>query len=48
MGSIEIHPSELAYAFAHAKVDSIIGWGDTPFLPQDGNVDEWGAEGEER
>ena len=48
MSSIEIHPSELAYAFAYAKVDSIIGWGDTPFLPEDGDVSEWGTEGEER
>ncbi|MEO0380253.1 MAG: hypothetical protein AAF252_08265 [Pseudomonadota bacterium] len=48
MSSIELHPSELAYAFAYAKVDSIIGWGDTPFLPEDGDVSGWAAEGEQR
>lgn len=48
MSLVELHPSELAYAFANAKVDSIIGWGDTPFLPEDGDVSEWATEGEDR
>ncbi len=48
MSSMEIHPSELAYAFSYAKVDSIIGWGDTPFQPEDVDAADWAKEGEER
>ncbi|WP_299730442.1 hypothetical protein [uncultured Tateyamaria sp.] len=49
MVAIDIHPSELAYAFAYAKIQSVIGWGDAPFLPEDeAALAGWGAEGEER
>ncbi|MEM6373499.1 MAG: hypothetical protein AAF727_12065 [Pseudomonadota bacterium] len=47
MATIDIHPAEFAYAFAYAKVQSIIGWGDTPFLPGDSaDGAAWGAQGE--
>ncbi|MFL4472164.1 hypothetical protein ACERZ8_20600 [Tateyamaria armeniaca] len=49
MAPIHIHPSELAYAFAYAKVSNIIGWGDAPFLPDDPDaMSEWVKEGGER
>ncbi|MGF1444650.1 MAG: hypothetical protein ACFBRM_00440 [Pikeienuella sp.] len=51
MATTELHPSELAYAFAYAKADEIIGWGMEPFLPPSegaGDPTEWLSTGEER
>lgn len=51
MASIDLHPSELAYAFSYAKVTNIIGWGMDPFLPsmpEDGNPADWLSAGEAR
>lgn len=30
---VDVHPSELAYAFAYAKAEEVIGWGSEPFRP---------------
>ncbi len=51
MASIELHPSELAYAFAYSKTADVIGWGRDPFLPsgeRDGDPTTWYARGEAR
>lgn len=48
---MDVHPSELAYAFSYARVEAVIGWGSAPFLPPDGAdgaLAEWYAEGAER
>lgn len=49
MSSIDIHPSELAYAFYYAKAEEIIGWGLDPFMPKDTASEEaaqWLTNGE--
>lgn len=49
--TIELHPSEFAYAFAYARVTEVIGWGSEPFRPaeaRDGVADDWLSQGEQR
>lgn len=49
MSSIDIHPSELAYAFYYAKAEDVIGWGLDPFMPKDTASEEaaaWLTDGE--
>ena len=51
MSTIEIHPSELAYAFSYARTTNILGWGQDPFLPsgeKDGDPKNWLSDGEAR
>lgn len=51
MTTVRLHPSELAYAFSHAGVADIIGWGRAPFLPdgtEDGDPKAWYADGAAR
>jgi hypothetical protein len=51
MTSIELHPSELGYAFSYARTEGIIGWGTKPFLPPDdagGDPGDWFRGGEAR
>lgn len=51
MTAIDVHPSELAYAFSYARAEAIIGWGSAPFLParpEDGDPADWLAAGETR
>ncbi len=51
MAAIEIHPSELAYAFSYTKTAEVIGWGREPFLPAGNGAGDpagWYSEGEER
>ncbi|MEM9146090.1 MAG: hypothetical protein AAGC57_07800 [Pseudomonadota bacterium] len=51
MASIDLHPTELAYAFAYSKTEEVIGWGREPFLPTGRDTASgaaWYAEGEER
>ncbi len=51
MAAIDLHPSELAYAFSYTKTAEVIGWGREVFLPSgpdDGHPADWYAKGEER
>ncbi|MEO1599978.1 MAG: hypothetical protein AAFU49_05800 [Pseudomonadota bacterium] len=49
MAAIELHPSELAYAFAYMRTEEVIGWGMEPFLPpEEADASGWLAEGEAR
>lgn len=47
MATIDLHPSELAYAFSYSKTEDVIGWGAEPFLPE-GDPADWYRQGEER
>ncbi|MFN3972145.1 MAG: hypothetical protein ACK4GO_13320 [Gemmobacter sp.] len=49
--SIDVHPSEFAYAFAFARAEEVIGWGSDPFRPTgevDGAQGDWLTMGEAR
>jgi hypothetical protein len=51
MTPIELHPSELGYAFSYARTEGIVGWGTKPFLPPDdagGDRADWFRGGEAR
>ncbi|GMG82689.1 hypothetical protein LNKW23_19020 [Paralimibaculum aggregatum] len=51
MASIDLHPSELAYAFSYSRTEAVIGWGSAPFLPEpgaDGDPADWLLDGEAR
>lgn len=51
MAMVDLHPSELAYAFAYSNTREVIGWGIEPFLPAgegDGDPAGWTLQGEER
>lgn len=51
MATIDLHPSELAYAFSYAQIRDVVGWGLDPFLPSgpaDGTLSDWLAAGEDR
>lgn len=49
MDRVDLHPSELGYAFSYSKTAEVIGWGGAPFLPAEGDDPaRWYADGEAR
>jgi len=48
MTSIQMHPSELAYAFSYSKTVDVVGWGSDPFKPDGDDARAWYANGAAR